>query len=119
MKKMFTLVLSFVIAAGAFAQYNHTYKNNFPPSNSYDQRGYGPDFSNRQLNAIIEKINRDYNDRIAAIQYNSRMWYGEKKRAIRRLEKERQHEISIVYARFDDRKMHGRHLNNRDSYAKF
>src|SRR6185312_5007598 len=105
MKKMFTLVLSFVIAAGAFAQYNHTYKNNFPSRNGYDQHGYGPGFSNRQRDAIIDKINCDYNDRIAAVQRNPRMWFGEKKRAIRRLEKERQHEISMIYERFDGKKM--------------
>lgn len=122
MKKIFTLMLSLVIVAGAFAQYDRDYKNN-PPRRD-DGYGYNdherfPDFSIRQRDVMIDKINYDYNARIEAIKCDPRMWRNEKKRAIRRLEKERQYQISMVYAHFNGRKMHDRHFDDRDGYAQF
>jgi hypothetical protein len=120
MKKIFTLLLSFVVVAGVFAQYNHYPKGNHADDrNSYNQPGRHPDFSIRQRDAMIDKINCEYNDRIEAVKFNPCMRFGEKKRTIRRLEKERQQEISVVYVRFNGKKMHGRHFDDRDGYAKF
>lgn len=59
-------------------------------------------FSIRERDAIIFNINQEYARRMDAVQCNRFMRNGEKRRALRSLEEQRNFEIRKVYERFND-----------------
>ena len=131
MKKVLTMLLCVGISAAVFAQshdrdYNdRNYNYNQPPvaRNDRDFRdnrrmdgGYGFD-ARREHDEQMARINREYDNRIAAVQYDRWMRPRAKAREINRLERERNDRLrecdmrfSKSYDRYDD---HGAHDRRR------
>ena len=126
MKKVLTLLLSFGISAAVFAQsHGRDYNYNQPPvarenrdwRNDHRADGYGFD-ARREHAEQVARINREYDNRIAAVQYDRWMRPREKAREIRRLERERNDRLrqcdmqfSKSYGRYDDRYARGNRRN--------
>ena len=118
MKKIFTLMLAVGTVAIASAQQGKQKDNPFKndkkeikqpvqqPSydkgktTGYDQYG----FSSREKDAQIQKINREYDQKIAAVKMNRRLRQQEKTKQIKMLENQRNQEIREVQLRFEKSK---------------
>lgn len=99
MKKVFTFLFSLGIFTTSFAQYHPGNRDN--NNYSYNQNNhFGGNFSPKDREFQIEKINRDFNFKIVSIENNWSLRHHQKKVAIRNLEKERTRQIQIVNARF-------------------
>ena len=129
MKKIITLLFSVGAFATSFAQYNHQQNNDDRNYRTENKRGdqyanssngngnYGRDdkrrghfnkgnnYSAKGREFQIEKINRDFNFQIHAIQNDRYLRRREKKAAIRNAEIERSRQIQMVNERFN-------HYNN-------
>ena len=97
MKKLISLLFCSAIICSAFAQRNHHNKryNNYPV---YLNNNYRYNERTRQ----IQRINNEYNFRISQVNNNWTLRRGQKKHAIKKLEKQRAFEIRQVNARFND-----------------
>jgi len=116
MKKIITLLFSVGAFATSFAQYNHRQNNDEREgqysTSSNGNRNYdrddkewghfnkGNNYSVRAKEFQIEKINRDFNYRVMAIQNDRYMRRREKKAAIRNAQNERSRQIQMVNERF-------------------
>ena len=131
MKKIITLLFCVGAFATSFAQYNHRQNNddrNYRTENKRDDQYAGSsngnrnfdrddkdwrhvshenNFSARERDFRIEKINQDFNSRVQAIQRDRYLRRREKKAAIRNAEIERSRQIQMVNERF-------RYSNNRN-----
>lgn len=113
MKKMFTLICSLVLVSFVFAQHGKNFHGN---KNRGNERRYSArDYDIQRRNDMIAKVNYDYDTRIYQVQ-RSNMRMRDKKREIRRLERERQDRIQKVYAWFSDRKNRN-YPYERDGYV--
>jgi hypothetical protein len=114
MKKIFTLLLSVGIFSALFAQSNHQ-KNLYDRNDQYatasngryynhnnrkydNNRNYS--YENQQA-FEIQKINQDYNYQVISIQNNRFMRNHQKKVAIRNAQRERDHRIQHMNAKYD------------------
>ena len=98
MKQIFTLLISLGAFATSFAQYNPGHRDDHY---AYNQRShFGDNFSPGDKDFQIEKINREFDFKIHAIQNNWSLRRHQKKVAIRNLERERARQIQIVNAGF-------------------
>ena len=101
MKQIFTLLISLGAFATSFAQYNTGHNGDHY---AYNQRShFGDNFSTGDKNFQVEKINREFDFKIHAIQNNWNLGRHQKKVAIRNLERQRARQIQIVNARFHHR----------------
>jgi hypothetical protein len=120
MKKIFTLMAAVMLVASAFAQYKPGNQGGYESSrdrdNAYNNRGNKRDndrrnngyyFSARERDMQIARINREYDQKIHAVQNRVFMSPFKKQRIIRSLQDERRDEIRMVYAKFNDQR--GRH----------
>ena len=114
MKKFITLLFLVGAFATSFAQYNHQQNRDNQYANSSNGNGnYGRDNKDwRHFNEVniysvkardfqIEKINRDFDSRVQAIQCDRYLRRREKKAAIRDAETERSRQIQMVNERFN------------------
>ena len=125
MKKIITLLFSVGAFATSFAQYNHQQNNddrNYRTENKRDDqyanssngnRNYdrddkdwrhfnkGNNYSAKERDFQIEKINRDFDFQVQAIQCDRYLRRREKKAAIRNAEIERSRQIQMVNERFN------------------
>ena len=114
MKKILAVVFSLGLLSTAFAQggyprsgdYGYGRPNNPVYKDRYDRNGGY--FSARERDALITRINREFNFRILAVRHNRYMRNAEKRRQIRSLEIRRAQEIRDVNLRFS------RQRSNRD-----
>ena len=133
MKKMFTLLLSVGFFATSFAQNNRQQNDNNYGRNDRDiiassasnSNVYGRDdhgmYDNRnnsfarERDAQIDRINRDFNYKIMAIQNNRYMRNHQKKLQIRDLTYERDRQLQMVNGRYNDqyRNAYGRNDQGR------
>jgi hypothetical protein len=126
MKKIITLLFSVGVFSTSFAQYNQRQNNddrNFRNENKRDDnyanssngnRNYdrndndwrhfnkGNNYSVKGRDFQIEKINRDFDFQIRAIQSDRYLRRREKKAAIRNAKIERSRQIQMVNERFND-----------------
>ena len=116
MKHIFTLLISLGAFATSFAQYNPGPRDD---RYAYNQGSHFRDnFSPRDKEFQVEKINREFDFRIYAIKNNWNLGRHQKKVAIRNLERERATQIQIVNAGFHHRRKgydrdDDNHWNNR------
>lgn len=100
MKKMFTLVLALGLLSSAFAQSGH---KTVVVGTTRTVVVEHHDNNSRMMNdksSQIRKINREFDQRINAVQSDRRLRRGEKNRQIRLLEKQRTEQINMVNARY-------------------
>lgn len=102
MKQIFTLLISLGAFATSFAQNSPRHKEDGYVYN--ESKRYGGNFSPRDKAFQIEKINREFDFKIHAIQNSWNLGRHQKKVAIRNLERERSRKIHIVNERFHDRR---------------
>ncbi len=107
MKKILTLLFSLGIVATSFAQYNHRdddwnkRNDQYATSNGqYNTHWDDHNFSAREKDFQIDKINRDFDYKIDRIRNDRYMRRREKKFAIRDAENERAKQIQWVNVRF-------------------
>lgn len=121
MKTIITLLFSFAFAT-TFAQYNHG-ENNRTDQYATNSRGYGRMqrgnfYDRRAISFQIEKINRDFDYKIRAIETDPYMRRREKRIAIRSAEYQRARQIKMVSQRGEflrkDRGDFDRHDNDHD-----
>ena len=123
MKTMLTILFSVGITMASFAQSPH--RNDYPSRNDRDVYGQRDDrnvyndrngnnrryetynFTARERDEVIRKINRDYKDRIKAVRKSRSLRSSEKDRELRRLEWQRDRAIDQVNNRF---------TSNRNTY---
>lgn len=113
MKKILTLTCSLMLVSFVFAQHNNRGWNN--KRDKYERHDYPGSFETQRRNDVIARINHDYDKRIYWV-HQSDMRYRDKKREIRRLEKERRDRIEMTYARFNDRNNRNYH-HEHDNYV--
>ena len=112
MKKIITLFASVLLVASAFAQYDNQKgygkRNdrdvvyNDRKYNKNDRRGGdGYSFSKRERDFEIDRINRDYNNKINAVRHRWFASNAKKQRIIWSLEEQRRDEIKSIYMRFN------------------
>ena len=125
MKKIITLLFSVGVFTTSFAQYNHRQNNddrNFRTENKRDDHyanssngnrnfdrndkdwrhfNKGNNYSVKERDFQIEKINRDFDFQIRAIQSDRYLRRREKKAAIRNAKIERSRQIQMVNERFN------------------
>ena len=115
MKKLLTLVFCLGTLSSVFAQ-NRDYRpnddrrNNNDRKNNYearnDDRGRRYDdaykFSVRERDELINRINRDYDNKIESVRRRWLMNSQDRRRVISSLEFERSSKIKGIYARFAD-----------------
>ena len=98
MKQIFTLLISFCAFTTSFAQNRPGHRDDIITYNQADRFDHGkPSYNNREF--LIEKINRDYDSKIRAIQNDWSLRRHQKKVAIRALERERARQIHQLNAR--------------------
>ena len=114
MKKLFTLLAATFCATAIFAQYdNHSYdQRRDEVYHSQDMRN-GRDFNDnygnyngrneRKIHRQVERINREFDIKIARVRSNWTINPFEKNRIIMNIEQQRRQEIRMVYARFGGR----------------
>ena len=104
MKKIFTLLFFTGIVATSFAQYDHG-QNDRNYNYAYNQRDHS-DRGNfnpaKQRDFQIEKINRDFDYQVQAIQNDRYMRRHEKRIAIRNAEIERSRQLQLVDSQFSN-----------------
>lgn len=132
MKKMFTLLLSVGILATSYAQPNRQQNDknfgksgqNVIVSNGHNKNIYGRNdhgiYDNRnpfarERDAQIDKINREFSYKVKAVENNRYMRSRQKKVAIRDLTNERNRQLQMVNARYNDkfRKAYGKNNQGR------
>ena len=102
-----------MLASFLFAQHGY---NSWENKNSkYRKYNHPGSFEKQRRNDIIARINYEYDKRIYWV-HQSNMRNRDKKREIRRLERERTNRIQITYARFDDRRTRNHH-HEHDNYV--
>jgi hypothetical protein len=122
MKKIITLLFCLCVFATSFAQYHwqnddRIYRENRQDdhyaNSSYGDHYYDRDdrrhghfniqfvFSAGDRNFQIERINRDFDHKVEAIQCDPYMRHHEKREAIRNIEYERTRQIDLVNERFN------------------
>lgn len=120
MKKVFTLLVSLIMVAAAFAQYDPDYerKNGYDKEKDavYNDSRYNKDdrrkiddrysFNIRERDREIAKINREYDYRIQAVRYKYFMPNFRKERLIQNLENQRRDEIRNIYSNYGQRRNH-------------
>ena len=124
MKKMLTLTFLIGAFATSFAQSNHRQTNDEPyaitrngqydrPDDNdlhrqYDNRNGQGNNANalRNRNYQIEKINRNYNYQVQVIESDRYMKRRDKKRAIRNAEVEKERQIQMVNAPYNNQQYH-------------
>lgn len=106
MKKIFTLVVALGAMTAVFAQRGYDHRDESrdvilgqPNGNIYGNRGYGGYGIDR--NEQIQRIRREYDWRIEAVQRDRYLRRGEKRRQIRFLENERDARIREVMRSYD------------------
>ncbi len=98
MKQLFTLLICIGAFTTSFAQYNPGHRDD---NTTYNQNGHydhGKQFI-QDKGFLIEKINREYDSKIRAIQSDWTLRRHQKKVAIRALERERERQIRLVKER--------------------
>ena len=124
MKKIFTILLAAGIVTFASAQSSHNDSWNhdqnsrdaIKPSPSiystnttvYNDRAFGSQDKDRQ----IQKINHEFDQKIAAVKYDRHLRPSEKNRQIKMLERQRDAQIKEVQMHFD-RNSHDDHFDHR------
>jgi len=120
MKKMLTLTFLIGAFATSFAQSNHRQTNDEPyainSNGQYDRHGGNDHDRNngqrnnasalRNRNYQIEKINRNYNYQVQVIESDRYMKRRDKKRAIRNAEVEKERQIQMVNAPYNNQQYH-------------
>ena len=123
MKKIFTLLISGFMLTSAFAQYdgpkdewngkdrNDDYKDDgkngyekYDKFDRHDGRGNTYYFTAREKDMQINRVNREYDYKIGAVQNRFFMSRYEKMRQVRFLEEQRSREIRMVMDKFYDRR---------------
>jgi len=127
MKKIFMFLVSFAAVSASFAQYNKQCPQNGNSNPGKQNGGYGNNKndrydngrnqstgynSSRDLEDQIERLNRDYSQRMENISRDRRIRSSEKKRMIRALENERVARIRDLRERYYAR-------NSRDNKWRF
>ena len=117
MKRILTLAIALGAIVSANAQFAHTYPadrndsrdvisgSNQPYEKTARYNTYN--FSERERDMQLERINRDFELRIRQVQYDRWMRSNEKRYQVQRLEDQRREEIRQVWDRFK---------NNRNGY---
>jgi hypothetical protein len=110
MKKIFTILLAIGSVTFASAQskgnWGHDDHKDVAVNQPYDHSrdnnsGYGSaNYSNREKDAQIQRINREFDKRIAAVQRDRRLRSYEKRGQINMIERERSAQIREVQMRF-------------------
>jgi len=127
MKKILMLFLSAGLFNASFAQGNSQHKNHYDRNDQYanasndwyDNRNDRRFDNNRKVfyknqRAIeIQRINREYNYKVRAINNNRYMKNHQKKLAIRDAKKERTNQIQMLNARFNGYNNHGKFNHGR------
>ena len=114
MKKILAVVFSLGLLSTAFAQGGYPRSGDYdygrPTNPVYKDRSdrNGNYFSARERDAMITRINREFNFKIMAVRHDRFMRNAEKRRQIRFLEIRREQEIREVHLRFS------RQRSNRD-----
>ncbi|MEO6721363.1 MAG: hypothetical protein ABIN67_13425 [Ferruginibacter sp.] len=112
MKKIITLFASVLLVASAFAQHDGNQKGygnkndrdvvyNDGRYNKNDNRRDGYSFSKRERDMQINRINREYDNKINAVRHKWFMNNAKKQRMIWSLEEDRKNEIREVYVKFN------------------
>lgn len=116
MKKIFTLLFTAAILTSAFAQYDSkdewgkngnddVFAKNGNDKHDKDGGGYGSYyFTPRERDMQIAQINREYEYRIQSVRNKFFMSWYQKKCQIEVLKDQREREIRMVYAKFNDRR---------------
>ena len=117
MKKIFTLLFTAAMITSAFAQYDpkeewnknnkddvygREEKHRHDKDNGWLKEGYY--FTPGQRDMQIAQINREYEYRIEAVKNKFYMSWYQKRRQIGFLKDQRDNDIRMVYARFNDRR---------------
>ena len=111
MKKIFTLLFAVGTIGIASAQSCAHNDRRFDKTGPVFDRGYeSSTFSLRERDAMIRKINFDFDRKVMAVRSSRWLRGNEKSRQIRLLEKERSQEIRLVQIRFEK--------SNRRSYDR-
>jgi hypothetical protein len=126
MKKILILLLSTGLFSASFAQGNHQQKDRYDRNDQYanasngrydnrnDHRFDNSRVSYKNQRAIdIQRINREYNYKVQAINNNRYMRNRQKKLAIRDAQKERVNQIQMLNARYNGYNDHGKFNNGR------
>lgn len=121
MKKVFTLIASFILVASSFAQYNSGNQKRYPKDKGNDivynknkcdkhndRYDDNDNFSARERDRQIEMINRNYDRQIRDVQNKWFVSRSKKERAIWNLERDRNTEIEMVYAKYNRENDRGR-----------
>lgn len=126
MKKIFTILVAAASVTVASAQSKGSWgqddRNNHSkdvilghPDNDYkgNTASYSANsFNTRERDAQIKKINREFDQKIAAVQRNRHLRSYEKQRQIKTLEKQRDEQVREVQQRFS-RDQHDGRFDNR------
>jgi len=72
----------------------------------------------RKRDMQIARINQVFDYKIQMVKRSFRMSWYEKQRIVRSLEQQRQMEIRMVYAKFNDRNRHGNPYDRRGDYDR-
>lgn len=117
MKRILTLAIALGAIVSANAQFSRSYPSDRNDSRDVISGSNQPyektaryntyNFSERERNMQLERINRDYDFRIRQVQYDRWMRSNEKRYQVQRLEDQRRDEIRLVWERFK---------NNRNGY---
>jgi hypothetical protein len=128
MKKIFTILLAAGSVTFASAQsshnngWNHDEKGNSRDvilgktvSSIYDNNvgmhgSYS--FDAREKDQQIKDINREFDQKIAAVKWNRHLRPGAKNRQIRMLERQRKEQIREVQMRYENSRRHDDHFDN-------
>ena len=125
MKKILTLLLAAAMFSSAFAQYDpkddwdknndgDVYAKDGKHRHDDDRNKGGYYFTTRERDMQIEQINREYDYRIQSVKNKFFMSWYQKKRQIEFLKDQRDREINMVYARFNDRRNKYNNYGHRD-----
>lgn len=111
MKQIFTLLICLGAFTTSFAQYRPGHDDDRNAYNQRDRFDRGR-FESREFQ--LDRINREFDFKIRAVENNLSFRRHQKKVAIRNLERERARQIQIVNARFHDWKTdHDDHWHGR------
>lgn len=123
MKKIFILALCVGTLSSVFAQSpysshqnrNDDYAYSFPNrgatnARDYDRRDFKYDrryneqysFTLRERDALLSRVNREYENRVNAIRYNRFMRNSEKRRELQKLEFQKAQDVRAICLRYDD-----------------
>ena len=115
MKKIFTLIISLGALTSVFAQ-DHS-RDAKDMTYSYAKTSvYSSSFSSREKDAQIEKINRDFDWKIASVQHDRRLSRREKERNISMLQRQKNDQIQDVMRRFSNSHSNDRYSHNTGRY---